>query len=426
MTAKKLGKYLAIAVTAVFMQTAFAAEPVTVTISCGSRGMDYDFCEQNTQEWSNKTGNKVKLITPSASGSADTLRFFRTKLSERSPNLDVMMTDIVWTGLLKDHLLDLTPASRNVASDHFPSLIANNTVNGKLLAMPWFIEAGLLYYRKDLLEKYGEKVPSTWAEMTATAKRIQTAERRAGRSNMYGFVFQGRPYEGLTIDALEWVASHNGGTFVNDQGEITINNPQAAQALDMAASWVGNIAPASVLNSGEEEARAIFMKGNAVFMRNWAYAWSLSQTDDSTLRGKVGVTVLPKGGESGQSAAGTGGWQLAVSKYSRHPEEAVDLVMFLTSKEVQKQRAILGSYQPTIRSLYRDQDILREVPFIASQYPTFANTVNRPATTTADKYNEVSEVIWETSHQVLTKKVNGQQAVEKMEKQLKEIRGSGW
>ncbi len=121
-------------------------------------------------------------------------------------------------------------------------------VDGKLVAMPWFADAGLLYYRKDLLEKYNRPAPQTWADLTATAQTIQEGERKAGRAEFWGFVWQGRAYEGLTTNALEWVASHGGGTIVDGKGEVTINNPKAMEALKVAAAWVGKITPPGVLN----------------------------------------------------------------------------------------------------------------------------------------------------------------------------------
>ena len=165
---------------------------------------------------------------------------------------------------------------------------------------------------------------------------------------MLGFVFQAKAYEGLTCNALEWIDSFGGGQIVAEDGSITINNEQAAAALELAASWIGDIAPEGVLNYAEEESRGVFQSGNAVFMRNWPYAWALGNAPDSPIAGKIGVTQLPKGGEDGKHTGVLGGWQLAVSKYSQNAELAVDLVRHLTSPEEQKRRAIKGSYNPTI------------------------------------------------------------------------------
>ena len=401
------------------------AHAATITISCGSVGQDFEFCKKTTEDWAKKTGNTVKLFTPPQS-TTDILALFRQMFAAKSSDLDVINVDVVWPGMIKDHLLDLKPYSKGVEKEHFPSIVANNTADGRLIAMPWFTDAGLLYYRKDLLEKHGEKAPTTWEELAATAKKIQDAERKAGNADMQGFVFQAKAYEGLTCDAVEWLWSYGGGNVVDDKGNITVNNPKAAKALNTAASWIGTIAPTGVLNYGEEDARGVFQSGNAVFMRNWPYAWSLGNGKDSKIAGKIGVSALPKGGADGKNAATLGGWQLAVSKYSKHPKEAADLVMYMTSKEIQKERAIKGSYNPTIPSLYQDKDVLAAAPFFGDLYNVFTSAVPRPATATGLKYNEVSAAFWNATHDVLSGKEKAETSLGKLEGKLKQIKRREW
>ena len=395
-----------------------SAQAATVTISCGSVGQDFEFCKKHTEEWAKKTGHTVKLFTIPNS-TTDILALFRQMFAAKSTDLDVINVDVVWPGVIKDHLLDLKKYSKGVEKDHFPAIVANNTVDGKLLAMPWFTDAGLLYYRKDLLDKYGVKAPTTWEELAAGAKKIQDGERAAGNKDFQGFVFQAKAYEGLTCDALEWVYSYNGGTIVDAKGNITINNANAAKALKTAASWVGTIAPQGVLNYAEEEARGVFQNGNAAFMRNWPYAWSLGNGADSKVKGKIGVS-------DGKNAATLGGWQLAVSKYSKNPDAAADLVMYMTSAEVQKERAIKGSYNPTIASLYKDKAVLEANPFFGSLYNVFTSAVPRPATATGLKYPEVSAAFWNATHDVMSGKSTAEDSVKKLEGKLKQIKRSAW
>ena len=131
--------------------------------------------------------------------------------------------------------------------------------------------------------------------MADTAKMIMDKERAAGNKDMWGFVFQGNAYEGLTCDALEWVKSNGGGQIVEPDGTISINNPKAAEAIDMVKGWVGTISPPGVLSYQEEESRGVWQTGNAVFMRNWPYAYSLGNSADSPIKGKFDVTTLPVG-----------------------------------------------------------------------------------------------------------------------------------
>ncbi|WP_409525374.1 ABC transporter substrate-binding protein [Nitrincola sp. MINF-07-Sa-05] len=402
-----------------------AVHATSITISCGAVGAELQLCEEGVAAWRAKTGNHVELVsTPNSS--TERLSLYQQLLSAGTQDIDVLQIDVVWPGMLAQHLLDLKPYTNGAENDHFESLVINNTVDDKLVAMPWFTDAGVLYYRKDLLEKYQQPVPQTWEQLTDVAEHIQAEERSAGNNQMWGYVWQGRAYEGLTCDALEWIYSYNGGTIVDQDGNITINNPQAIAALEMAKSWVNNISPPGVLNYAEEEARGVFQSGNAVFMRNWPYAWTLAQSEDSPIRGQVGVVALPKGGEDGRNAGTLGGWQLAVSRYSKNPEVAADLVNFLTSYEEQKRRAIQGSYNPTIAALYEDEEVLAEVPFFGELYETFLNGVPRPSSSTGNNYGRVSNATFNAVHSVLSGGQSAEEAVEDLESQLKRMSRRGW
>jgi trehalose/maltose transport system substrate-binding protein len=402
-----------------------AAQAGEVTIACGSVGADVEICRTLMKEWTARTGNTVRIfITPNTT--TDQLALYRQQFGAKSGEVDVLMVDVVWPGIIKEHLLDLTPYAKGVQKEHFPAIVQNNTVNGKLLAMPWFTDAGLLFYRKDLLSKYKQTVPVTWTELTATARKIQDAERKAGHADMNGYLFQGKAYEGLSCNALEWIASSGGGTFVDAAGNITINNPRAAQALDLAASWPGTIAPKNVVSFAEEEARNIFQNGDAIFMRNWSYVWNLAQRPDSKVKDKIGVAPLPHGAD-GKSVATLGGWQLAVSKYSTQPALAADLVMFLTSKEMQKKRALLVGSLPTYPSLYSDPEVLKTAPYFASVGEAFKTALARPSTVTADKYNAVSSAVWNMTSATLARRVDGTAAVKQLERDIAKVRrGRQW
>ncbi|MDI5892720.1 ABC transporter substrate-binding protein [Halomonas rhizosphaerae] len=401
------------------------AQAADLTISCGAVGAELTLCEQGVALWEEKTGHEVDIVsTPNSS--TERLSLYQQILSAQSSDIDVMQIDVVWPGLLANHLLDLSETlGEDAAEGHFEAIIENNTIDGRLVAMPWFTDAGVLYYRKDLLEEHGVEAPGTWEELTEIATEIQAAEREAGNDRMWGFVFQGRAYEGLTTNALEWVASYGGGTIVDAEGEITIDNAQAAEALDLAASWIGKISPEGALNYTEEEARGIFQSGNAVFMRNWPYAWSLAQSEESDVRDKVGVVKLPSA-DGQESAATLGGWNLAVSRYTENPELAADLVAFLTGEAEQKRRAIEGAYNPTLASLYEDEEVLDAVPFFGTLYDTFTNAVARPSAATGDNYGRVSNSFFNAVHQVLSGDQSGAEAVSQVDSELSRIKRRRW
>lgn len=406
--------------------TANAVYAATLSISCGAVGAELQLCKEGAEAWSKQSGHTVNVIsTPSSS--TERLALYQQLLAAGAADIDIFQIDIIWPGILGNHFIDLKQYSNGAEEKHFPAIIENNTVDGSLVAMPWFTDAGLLYYRTDLLEKYGEAAPGTWDELTATAKKIQEGEREAGNAKMWGFVWQGKAYEGLTCNALEWVVSHNGGTIVDTDGKITINNPDAVTAIDKAGGWVNTISPTGVLNYAEEEARGVFQSGNAVFMRNWPYAWALAQSEGSTVKGKVGVSALPEGGADGRHAATLGGWNLAVSKYSKNPEIAADLVLYLTSPEEQKRRAIVAAYNPTIPALYEDEEVLKANPFFKDLYETFVNAVPRPSTVIGAKYNQASNEFWNAVHAVLSGKSNAEASLSQLESSLKRLsRGGRW
>jgi trehalose/maltose transport system substrate-binding protein len=182
-----------------------------------------------------------------------------------------------------------------------------------------------------------------------------------------------------------------------------------------------------VLNYSEEEARGIFQSGNAVFMRNWPYAWTLSQAPDSPVKDKVGVIALPKGGADGKNTATLGGWELAVSKYSNNADAAADLVRYLTSEQEQKRRAIVASYNPTIESLYADQEVLTAVPFFGTLDESFVNAVARPSRVTGTKYNQMSAEFFNAVHEVLSGRNQAEASLAALEKKLDRLsRGGRW
>ena len=416
-----------VAVAATIVGGALGAQAATISISCGAVGLELELCQEGANAWAEQTGNQVKVIsTPNSA--TERLALYQQILAANSADIDVFQIDVIWPGILASHFIDLSEhIPEEQVSQHFPTIVENNTVDGALVAMPWFTDAGILYYRQDLLEKYGKQPPTTWQELTETAKEIQDGERADGNQKMLGFVFQARAYEGLTCDALEWIASFGGGTIVAEDGSITVNNEKAAQALDLAATWIGSIAPEGVLNYTEEEARGVFQSGNAVFMRNWPYAWALGNAEDSAVKGKIAVAMLPKGGADGKHTAALGGWQLAVSKYSANAEIAADLVAYLTSRDEQKRRAIEGSYNPTIAELYEDREVLEAVPFFGELYETFVNAVARPSKVTGIKYNQVSSEFFNAAHDVLSGKAKGAERLEELEGRLDHLsRGGRW
>ncbi|MGD1982802.1 MAG: ABC transporter substrate-binding protein [Chromatiaceae bacterium] len=400
-----------------------SAETTTITISCGAVGAELALCREGAERWAAETGHAVEVVsTPNSS--TERLALYQQLLAAGAGDIDVFQIDVIWPGMLASHLVDLRPLIGDSAEQHYPAMVRNNTVGDRLVAMPWFASVGVLYYRQDLLAAHGVAVPDSWPALTEAATRIQDTERASGNGGMWGYVWQGRAYEGLTCNALEWVASAGGGTVVDRDGQVTVNNPRAVAAVDQAAAWVDRISPPGILNYAEEEARGVFQSGNAVFMRNWPYAWALAQSADSPVRGRVGVAPLP-GGVLGDSAATLGGWQLAVSRYSEHPTIAADLVRYLTSAQEQKRRAIAASLNPTIPALYADPDVLAAAPFFADLQDIMRQAVARPSSVTGSRYNQVSNAFWSAVHRVLSGKQPAAQSLAALERRLNRLSRGG-
>ena len=424
---KNLLLVLSLVFVMVFSGVVFAdshGEEISLTVAGGAVGQEKELTIKAAEMYMERNPNVNVEVLETPDLANDRLGLYLQFLEAESSKVDVYQVDVIWPGDLGEHFIDFYDyGAEEVVDKHFQAIVENNTTtDGRLVSMPWFTDAGLLYYRTDLLEKYDREVPETWDELEETARYIMEKEREAGNEDFYGYVWQGDAYEGLTCDALEWIYSNGGGKIVNNDQEITVNNEKAIEIIEQAAGWVGDISPTGVTGMGEEDARSMFEAGNALFMRNWPYAYALASQEGKPTAGNFNVSPLPAG-DSGKSAATLGGWNLSVSKYSEYPEEAAKLAMFLTGEEVQKMRAVEGAFNPTIKSLYEDEDVLEAVPFFGSLYDVFTNAVARPSTPTAPQYNQVSELFFQSVHSVLTGESDAQSAVEYLELDLMDTTG---
>ena len=401
------------------------AAAAELSMAANSTGKNLSFLRDQIAKFEKETGHKVNLVTMPAS-SSEQFSQYRLWLAAGNKDVDVYQTDVIWAPQLAEQFVDLTEATKDVVGEHFPTIIQSQTVNGKLVALPFYTDAPALYYRKDLLDKYGKTPPKTWDELAATAKEIQDKERAAGSADIWGFVFQGNAYEGLTCNALEWIKSSGGGQIIEPDGTISVNNEKAAAAVEKVKEWIGTIAPKGVLAYQEEESRGVWQTGNAVFMRNWPYAYALGNGDDSAVKGKFEVAPLPAATDGDQPSSTLGGWNLAVSKYSDEQEAAIAFVKFLGSAETQKVRAIELSNLPTIAALYDDAEVAAAQPFMPHWKPIFQSAVPRPSAVAKVKYNEVSSKFWSAVHNTLSGNGTAAENLELLEVELTELKGDAW
>jgi len=370
----------------------------TITFVGDSVGNSHKRDLMLAQRFTKDTGIKIKVVPHPAASDASYSQLVRA-FSSKSDSIDVAMIDVVWPGAFAPYLVDLGPKLGKQAKLHAAGIVANDTVDGKLVAMPWFGDFGILYYRTDLLKKYGYKAPpTTWTELFKMAKKIQDGEQKSNK-NFYGFVFQGNSYEGLTCDGLEWLASSGAGQFFDSSGKPDIDNAKAAAVLDLFRANIGKTTPRGVTSYQEGEAHNAFVGGNAAFMRNWPYAYSIAAGSDSKVKGKFSVTVLPHA--KGSLSVGTvGGWQLAVSKYSKHQDASIEFVRYMTSPGAEKFDAIFNTNVPTIPAVAKDPAVVKANPYLKPQIATVAR-VTRPARYLGSHYNEGSKAIYQGFSQIL-------------------------
>ena len=368
-----------------------------ITYYGDSVGSGADLDKVMIAQFTKDTGIEVNIV-PKPQDSTENYSTYQRFFQGKSSDVDVMMLDVIWPGSFAPHLVDLSSALSDLAAKNYDTIIQNNTVDGKLTAMPYFGDFGMLFYRTDLLEKYGfSKPPETWDELEQMAQKAKDGE--SSNSSFQGFVFQGAAYEGLTCDALEWIAGAGGGTIIDDQGKVTVNNKDAVDMINRAKGWVGGIAPKDVTSFKEEDARNVFQGGNAMFMRNWPYAYAAGNASDSPIAGKFDVAPIPS--NAGNKHYGTvGGWQLGVSAYSKAKDAAIELVRYLASPEVETWRAVVGSYVPTQPDVSSNPAVIKAMPFLQSLQDVVR--VTRPSRTTGENYNQVSTYFFQGVNQVLT------------------------
>lgn len=316
------------------------------------------------------------------------------KLKNKSMDVDVFLMDVIWPPEFAAAGWAMPLDDRFPASEQDKFLtgpVLANTYIGKTYGIPLFIDSGVLYYRKDLLEKYNFHPPKTWNEMVVQARVIAKGESGLNKSEIYGFSGQFKQYEGLVCDMMEYILS-NGGEILNpDTGKSGLADRPAVEAVRFVRdNIIGKIAPVGALTYQEPESLDLFIQGRAVFHRNWPYAWEVSNNPEkSKIAGRVGIVPLPHF-EGNRSYSALGGWQVGISSYSGHKEAAWKFAEYLTSSRVQKLLALKAGRAPTRKALYNDKDILKSYPHFSDMKDVFLTAYPRPQT---PLYPAVSNVL---------------------------------
>jgi trehalose/maltose transport system substrate-binding protein len=383
--------------------------------------------ERELREFTRETGIRVQHppVPETLFSSLEPLAqvdLLRRVFQEGGPSPDVVGIDVIWPGILADHLVDLRSDFAAELSSQDPQLVSSYTVHGNVVAVPYHTHVGVLAYRTDLLRRYGYgHPPQTWDELESMAARIQAGERAKGRKDFWGYVWQGAATEGLTCNALEWQVAEGGGRIIEDDETISVNNPIAIQAWQRAARWIGWISPPGVLAYQETDSLNVWDSGNAAFRRSWEWGYRLTHPHESPLQDRTGYTGMP-GGREGRADT-LGGYGLAVSRSSAHPREAVALIHFLIARELQS-KADLSHPEPAAEpQLYDLPQILQTYAPSPQLSQQSSQLVSRPSNVTGHAYEDVSRAYIQAVHSVLTRERSAPVAAAALEKQLVAITG---
>ena len=373
-----------------------------------------------TDRFVRETGIRVEHL-PLPETSHAQLDLARKLLQERSTSPDLLGVDVIWPEIIDEHLLDLKPYFSSELSSLDPELVSSYTVNGKVVAVPYHVQIGVLAYRTDLLRKYGyTHPPATWDELERMAARIQAGERAEGKKDFWGYVWQGAAAEGLTCNALEWQASQGGGRIIEKNKTISVNNPAAIRSWQRAARWVGWISPPGVLSYTEADATNVWASERAAFWRTWEWKYRLAHWKEGTLPDLTGYTSVPGGAAARVGVLG--GTGLAVSRFSAHPQEAMALLRFFISDELAAERnsdPAPGHNQPE----------LYDLPWLVGAKTSSQTSgsppriISRPSDVTGQAYEQVSKAYMQAVHSVLNYERSAIDAAALLERELVAITG---
>jgi trehalose/maltose transport system substrate-binding protein len=398
-------------------------EPVTVTVLDPewSQPDELPGAEQESKEFTRETGIQVNHL-PVPETSLGQLGLWRKLLQEGGPAPDVLAIDVIWPGMLDEYLVDLKSYATTELASEDPLLVASYTVAGKVVAMPYHPQIGILAYRTDLLREYGyHQPPKTWDELEDMAARIQAGERAKGKRNFWGYVWQGAAAESLTCNALEWQVAEGGGRVIEDDHTITVNNPKAVRAWQRAAHWIGWISPPGVVAYRELDSLNVWNSGEAAFRRTWQSDYRLAHWQKTFMGDRTGYTGIP-GGTEGRAGM-LGGTGLAVSRSSAHPREAIAFIQFLIHREIQSKEQRAQAAPPAEPQLYDLPSLLDPYTHSAESGQQRSGLVARPSIASGHTYEQVTQAYTRAVHSVLTGKKSAPEAAAALEKQLVEITG---
>ncbi|MFB7781013.1 ABC transporter substrate-binding protein [Streptomyces bauhiniae] len=354
-------------------------------------------------------GERVTLVElPDSADEAHAQMATDLRARDRS-RFDVLNIDVNWTSefAAEGWIRPLSPG-RFPLETFLRPVVDTATYDGRLYAVPYVTNAGLLLYRKDILDRERLPPPRTWAELERDARTI------APKYGLDGYAGQFLPYEGLTVNAAEAVYSA-GGTILGDEGDrVTVRSEAAREGIDFLVrgvreGWI----PKAALSYTEEQSKRAFQDGRLLFLRNWPYAYAAASAPGSPVAGKIGVVRLP--GPDGPGTSVLGGSDLAVSTHARYPDSAARLIAYLTTEPVQRQVLTRGALPPVRAALYEDPDLVKRFPYLPTLRSSVLSAAPRPK---SPRYDQVSLVVQAVVHDAMTGHETSAAAVRRLAREL--------
>jgi multiple sugar transport system substrate-binding protein len=388
--------------------------PNKVVFFVGGASNELEAWESLAKDFERDSGISVELLRQ-PSNTDQQRQSLIVSLDAKLKNPDVFLMDVAWVGLFA-HSGWLEPLKNIDLSPYFEKVIQQvDTYKGNLIALPVYMDGGLLYFRRDLLEKYhGGHPPETWDDLLNDSLRVQS-QMRPAHPGFYGFVWQGAEYEGLICNFLEFAGTRGGFIFKKDRVLLdTAENRRAVQFMHDLI-WKYKVSPPNTYTEmREEQTRLYFQAGHALFERNWPYAWNLHQEEGSEVKDKTGITPLPAP-PTGKSVSTLGGWHIAISKYSDVKEQALAFVKYVTSYKGQKKMVLLLGWNPGRQDLYRDKEVLKKMPFLMELKDIFVHARARPV---VPYYPQISDIAQRWINAAIAGRYTPEHALQQAEKEI--------
>ena len=286
---------------------------------------------------------------------------------------------------------------------------------GELYRIPIRSDGGILYYRDDLLEKAGYKPPNTFGELINISNALQ--EKKLAE---WGYLWTGKQYEGLSAMFME-VLNGYGAFWINPYTlEVGLDSPKAIEAVNFLRRTLDSKAsPMGVTTYAEEEVRRLFQTGNAVFMRNWPYAFGLLSDSSSPVQGKFKIKPMVHASNY-FSGSCLGGWGLGITKNSKHPDAAWEVIKFFSSEEVQRRFILATGYVPSRRSLFNDPEILTKFSYYPQLLNVIENSILRPP---IPQYAQASDILQRYLSAAITEQLTSEVAMERAASETRYLLG---